>query len=64
MGVGRRLLAGLEQVARARKLVTVRLDTNGSLVEALSLYRASGYREIPRYNDNPYAQYWFEKALT
>ncbi|MGH8198857.1 MAG: bifunctional helix-turn-helix transcriptional regulator/GNAT family N-acetyltransferase [Steroidobacteraceae bacterium] len=64
LGVGRRLLAVLEGAALARKLRTVRLDTNGSLAEALSLYRASGYREIPRYNDNPYAQHWFEKTLS
>lgn len=63
MGVGRRLLAVLEEVARARKLCTVRLDTHGSLAEALGLYRAAGYREIPRYNDNRYAQHWFEKSL-
>jgi len=41
----------------------VRLDTNGSLGEALRLYRDCGYREIPRYNHNPYAQHWFEKTL-
>jgi DNA-binding MarR family transcriptional regulator/ribosomal protein S18 acetylase RimI-like enzyme len=63
LGVGRRLLAELEQAARGRRLRIVRLDTNGSLEEALRLYRASGYREIPRYNDNPYAQHWFEKTL-
>jgi hypothetical protein len=40
------------------------LDTNESLREALKLYRCSGYREIDRYNDNPYAHHWFEKALT
>jgi hypothetical protein len=32
-------------------------------VEALQLYRSSGYHEIARYNDNPYAQHWFEKDL-
>src|SRR5579872_4382266 len=64
LGVGRRLLMELEKVATGRKLRTVRLDTNGSLSEALSLYRTSGYREIPRYNDNPYAQHWFEKTLS
>ena len=41
----------------------VRLDTNRSLREALQLYRASGYREIARFNDNPYAHHWFEKSL-
>jgi DNA-binding MarR family transcriptional regulator len=63
LGVGRRLLAELEGAALARKLRTIRLDTNGSLAEALSLYRASGYREISPYNHNPYAQHWFEKCL-
>jgi len=63
LGVGRRLLAELEQAAIARRLHTARLDTNGSLAEALHLYRTSGYREIPAYNRNPYAQHWFEKKL-
>jgi DNA-binding MarR family transcriptional regulator len=63
LGVGRRLLAELERAAIALKLRTVRLDTNGSLAEAIRLYRASGYREIAPYNHNPYAQHWFEKTL-
>ena len=62
-GVARRLLAALEDVARERRLRAVRLDTHSSLAEALQLYRTSGYREIPRFNDNPYAHHWFEKAL-
>jgi hypothetical protein len=45
------------------KLHTLRLDTNASLSEALRLYRTAGYREIARFNDNPYAQHWFEKLL-
>lgn len=63
LGVGRKLLETLEQAARERNLRAVRLDTHSSLAEALSLYRASGYREILPYNDNPYAHRWFEKAL-
>lgn len=63
-GVGRRLLAELERTAGARELHTIRLDTNGSLAEAIHLYRTSGYREIPAYNANPYAQHWFEKTLS
>ncbi|MGH8288194.1 MAG: GNAT family N-acetyltransferase [Steroidobacteraceae bacterium] len=63
LGVGRRLLAALEHAARDRDLRSVRLDTHSSLAEALKLYRASGYREILRFNDNPYARHWFEKAL-
>lgn len=64
LGLGRRLLETLEQVARECGLGAVRLDTNGSLAEALCLYRTSGYREISRYNENPYAQHWFEKSLS
>jgi DNA-binding MarR family transcriptional regulator/GNAT superfamily N-acetyltransferase len=63
MGLGRRLLQELERIARSHGLRRVRLDTNGTLAEALALYRSSGYREIPRFNDNPYAQHWFEKTL-
>lgn len=63
LGVGRRLLEELERVARKRKMRAVRLDTNESLSEAIHLYRASGYREIDRFNDNLYAHHWFEKTL-
>ena len=63
LGIGRRLLGELERVAKRRRLRAVRLDTNESLTEALRLYRSAGYREIPRFNDNPYAHHWFEKAL-
>jgi ribosomal protein S18 acetylase RimI-like enzyme len=63
LGVGRRLLETLELTARERNLRAVRLDTHSSLAEALQLYRSSGYREIPRYNDNPYAHHWLQKSL-
>ena len=63
LGVGRQLLKALERCARERRMHTVRLDTNASLREALNLYRVAGYREIERFNDNPYAQHWFEKTL-
>ena len=39
------------------------LDTAAPLLEAAALYRSAGYREIPRYNDNPHAVAWFERAL-
>ena len=41
----------------------MRLYTNRSLDEAKAMYRANGYREIARYNDDPYANHWFEKSL-
>jgi GNAT superfamily N-acetyltransferase len=63
-GVGRALLAAAERRARELGCGVVRLDTAGPLVAALRLYRACGYRDIPRYNDNPAATHWLEKRLT
>jgi DNA-binding MarR family transcriptional regulator len=64
LGIAGRLLAALEQHASARGHDTVRLYTNRSLDEAKAMYRARGYLEIPRYNDDPYANHWFEKRLS
>jgi DNA-binding MarR family transcriptional regulator/RimJ/RimL family protein N-acetyltransferase len=63
LGIAQRLLDALEKQAAAMDLHTLRLDTNRSLTEARALYARNGYREIPRYNDNPYADHWFEKRL-
>jgi DNA-binding MarR family transcriptional regulator/N-acetylglutamate synthase-like GNAT family acetyltransferase len=64
LGIGARILDALEGEARALGHETVRLYTNRSLTEAKAMYRARGYAEIPRYNDDPYANHWFEKRLT
>jgi DNA-binding MarR family transcriptional regulator/GNAT superfamily N-acetyltransferase len=61
-GLGSRLLRHLEEVAAGLGHTRIRLDTNGTLVEAIAMYERSGYRHIGRYNDNPYAQAWFEKV--
>ena len=63
LGIGRRLLVELERHARQAGVRKLRLETNGSLKEAIALYRRSGYREVPAFNDEPYAQHWFEKDL-
>jgi GNAT superfamily N-acetyltransferase len=63
MGLGRRLLRALEQQAITSNPV-VRLETNAALEEAIELYRSSGYVEVPRFSDEPYADHWFEKRLT
>lgn len=63
MGLSRRLLEALEGVALEAGMTRIVLDTNRSLAEAQSLYRKAGYREIPAYNDNSYADFWFEKVL-
>jgi DNA-binding MarR family transcriptional regulator/GNAT superfamily N-acetyltransferase len=63
LGLGRRILVALEQHARERGVRALHLETNGTLTEAIALYRASGYREVPAFNSEPYAHHWFEKAL-
>jgi DNA-binding MarR family transcriptional regulator len=63
LGIGARMLAALEDEAGARGHRAVRLYTNRSLAEAQAMYRSRGYVEIARYNDDPYANHFFEKAL-
>ena len=63
LGLGRRLLRELERLAGSRGVNIVRLETNRNLTEAIALYRSAGYREVPRFNDEPYAHHWFEKRL-
>lgn len=61
LGIAQRLLDAIEAHAVQRGLDRLQLDTNRALKEAHALYARNGYREIPRYNDNPYAHHWFEK---
>ncbi|MGH8834937.1 MAG: GNAT family N-acetyltransferase, partial [Actinomycetes bacterium] len=63
LGVGRRLLTELEVHTARHGAHAVRLETNKSLVEAISLYQSAGFIEIEPYNDEPYAHHWFEKQL-
>lgn len=63
LGVGRRLLDELQRHALDRGVTAVRLDTNRSLYEAISLYRSAGFVEIEPFTDEPYAHHWFEKQL-
>lgn len=62
--LGRRMLAALEDQARELGLMTLRLETNRALTEAIRLYRSAGYTEVAPFNSDPYADHWFEKRLT
>lgn len=62
-GIARALLFELEEIARRHRCQAVRLDTSDYLTAAISLYRASGYREVADYNRNPKANLWFERSL-
>ena len=63
LGLASRIMDWLEAMAAEAGFQVVILDTNRTLVEAQAMYRKRGYREIERYNDNPYADHWFEKGL-
>lgn len=62
-GLGARVLRHLEELARDTGHRIVRLDTHGSLGEAVAMYERAGYHRIERYNDNPHAQVIFERRL-
>lgn len=63
LGVASRIMDRLEAQAVEAGFTNLRLDTNGTLKEAQAMYAKRGYRPIPRYNDNPYAEHWFEKGV-
>ena len=63
LGLGKRLMDAAEDVARTLGIALLRLDTNSALPEAGQLYRTTGWREIPRFNDDPYPDLFFEKRL-
>jgi DNA-binding MarR family transcriptional regulator/RimJ/RimL family protein N-acetyltransferase len=63
LGLGRRLLSELEDLAAEHGARAVRLETNRTLAEAISLYRSAGYVEVAAFNDEPYAHHWFEKQI-
>jgi DNA-binding MarR family transcriptional regulator/GNAT superfamily N-acetyltransferase len=64
LGLGRRLLERLEACALAGGARVAHIETSAVLVEALSLYRSTGWVEVPAFNDEPFADHWFEKTLT
>jgi DNA-binding MarR family transcriptional regulator/predicted N-acetyltransferase YhbS len=63
LGLGRRLLHELERRAAAAGARTVRLETSNLLHDAIALYRSAGYREVPAFNDEPFAHHWFARTL-
>lgn len=55
-GLGRTLLAAVEQAARDRGIHVLRLETGEPQVAAIALYESAGYRRIPAfgaYVDDP-----------
>jgi DNA-binding MarR family transcriptional regulator/GNAT superfamily N-acetyltransferase len=63
LGIGRRLMTEAEDAARGLSIKLLRLDSNSALPEAAQLYRKTGWTEIPRFNDDPYPDLFFEKKI-
>lgn len=63
LGLGRRILDHLAENARARGMSTLRLETNHSLTEARRLYETSGFVEVQPFNNETYANHWFQRNL-
>jgi DNA-binding MarR family transcriptional regulator len=64
LGLGHRLLFELEDRGRANGVRLMRLETKDELGEAVQMYRSSGYLEVDPFNDEPYADHWFEQSLS
>ena len=62
-GLGALIVTHLERHAVDHGRTRMRLDTRGDLTEARALYARLGYHEVEPFNDEPYAEHWFEKAL-
>jgi DNA-binding MarR family transcriptional regulator/GNAT superfamily N-acetyltransferase len=63
LGLGRRLLEHLEGLAREHGSTEAHIETSDVLPEAIALYRSAGYVEVPRFNDEPFADRWFSRPL-
>jgi GNAT superfamily N-acetyltransferase len=63
LGLGRRLMDATLDEARRLGCRALRLDSESKLEAAVHLYRAYGFAEIPRYNDNRRADIWMERLL-
>jgi len=62
-GLGRRLLEEALTAARGDGYGALRLDTLPQMRDAIRLYRALGFREIPPYGNNPAEAICFERDL-
>ncbi|MGW7081185.1 GNAT family N-acetyltransferase [Streptomyces sp. NPDC054866] len=62
-GVGRRLLAFVDERARSLGLPEVRLYTNAMMWENRKLYPRYGYEMVQRRVDGPYDRYHYRKRL-
>jgi GNAT superfamily N-acetyltransferase len=63
LGLGRRLLTELEAFARDHGARIAHIETSRHMPEANALYESAGWVEVEPFNDEPFADHWFEKRL-
>jgi GNAT superfamily N-acetyltransferase len=63
-GLGRRLMAFAEEVARRNGLDRLTLYTNEIMTENLAIYGHLGYREVARRTEDGYRRVFMEKVLS
>lgn len=63
-GYGRLLLQTALKYCKDHGYGKVRLDTRKDLTAANSLYQRSGFKQISKYNDNDFAELFYELDLT
>ena len=63
LGIGSRILDELERGARENGVRLLRLENRHELYEATQMYNQFGYREVDPFNDEFYADRWYEKTL-
>ena len=63
-GLGRQLMAFVEEAARARNLPAIHLYTNEAMTENLAFYTRLGYEETGRRTEDGYRRVFFRKQLT
>src|SRR3954454_2028916 len=59
IGLGRRLLLELEELVRQSGARVAHIETNAALTEAIALYKSAGWTEVPPFNEEPFADFWF-----
>ncbi|HEX4518092.1 MAG TPA: GNAT family N-acetyltransferase [Gaiellaceae bacterium] len=64
LGIGHALLTELERRAQQLLYQRVRLTTGERQPEALRLFQAAGYREIPAFTQGAFTSHWMEKTLS
>lgn len=62
-GLAKALMDEAERIARELGHRVLRLDTHRTLTGPIAMYRRWGWQEIAPFNDDPYAQVFFEKRL-